>query len=61
MVLFVVSKKRKLDKVMEDYLDQSLKIQKEKENNAQKRHEEKMTMLAKIEQILRESNRNKEI
>lgn len=61
MVLFVVSKKRKLDKVMEDYLDQLLKIQKEKENNAQKRHEEEMTMLAKIEQILRESNRNKEI
>ncbi|GAB1860731.1 Trihelix transcription factor gtl1-like protein [Camponotus japonicus] len=53
-----VSKKRKLDKILEDYLEQSLKIQNNKENNTQKRHEEKMARLAKIEEVLTESIRN---
>jgi len=47
-----------LDKILEDYLEQSLKIQNSKENNTQKRHEEKMARLAKIEEVLTESIRN---
>lgn len=47
-----------MDKILEDYFEQSLKIQKSKENNTQKCHEEKMARLAKIEEVLTENIRN---
>ncbi|EFN89262.1 uncharacterized protein LOC105185833 [Harpegnathos saltator] len=47
-----VPKRRKKNHIIEDYLDQNIKLKVEKERNAQKRHEEKMARSDKIEDIL---------
>ncbi|KYN02140.1 hypothetical protein ALC62_07053 [Cyphomyrmex costatus] len=49
-----VSRKRKINSILEDYLERSLEIKKEKENNAQKRHAEKMARLDKMEAVMTE-------
>lgn len=43
-----------MNSVIEDYFDKSLEIKKERETNAQKRHEEKMARLEKIENLMTE-------
>ncbi|KAK4886404.1 hypothetical protein RN001_002675 [Aquatica leii] len=46
------SKKRKVNDVVEDYFQKSIQLKEEKERNAQKRHEEKMAYLEKIESFM---------
>lgn len=47
-------KKRKIQDVVEDYLEKSLEMKTEKEINAKKRHEEKMIHLTSIENLITE-------
>lgn len=43
-----------MNNIVEDYFDKSLKLKMEKERNLEKRHQEKMTRLASIENLITE-------
>jgi len=52
--LFAVPKKRKVNNIVEDYFEKSLKFKKEKEDNLEKRHKERITRLSNIENLITE-------